>query len=203
VLADLVARSLLHDSIMTEKLSRRGIRVPDAYQADILRTTTVGAVMTRDVVTLPAGAPVDDAVVRFQAGGHGAYPLVDDKGRLVGIVTRGDLLAMPTAPADDNGEGEATLGDVFGREVTTVTPSEQVIGALHLMLDEEVEHLPVVDEDGRLVGICTRTDVLKARRLQRHAELRQPGWLGHVRVNGSAAAARAVSRGLGPDPGSG
>jgi CBS domain-containing protein len=44
------------------------------------------------------------------------------------------------------------------------------------MLDEQVDHLPVVDGD-RLVGICTRTDVLRARGHQRRAEVPQPGWL--------------------------
>jgi len=49
------------------------------------------------------------------------------------------------------------------RYVVTVSPQDSAAEALHRMLDEDVEHLPVVD-DGRLVGICTRTDVLKARR---------------------------------------
>ncbi len=49
------------------------------------------------------------------------------------------------------------------------------LAALRTMLGEHVEHLPVV-EDGRLVGICTRTDVLSARRTQIEHERRQPGW---------------------------
>src|SRR3546814_4092066 len=54
VLADLVARWLLKDSIMTEKLSRRGLLVPSAFHVDAMRTTHVDAVMTRDVTTLSA-----------------------------------------------------------------------------------------------------------------------------------------------------
>ncbi|MEA2691521.1 MAG: hypothetical protein QOJ16_908, partial [Acidobacteriota bacterium] len=48
--------------------------------------------------------------------------------------------------------------------------------ALERMLQEEVDHLPVVGEGGRLAGICTRTDVFKARRRQWELERRQPGW---------------------------
>ena len=49
VLAVLVASSLSRDSIMTEKLTRRGLRVPSDYHADILRTTSVGSVMSESV----------------------------------------------------------------------------------------------------------------------------------------------------------
>jgi CBS domain-containing protein len=43
------------------------------------------------------------------------------------------------------------------------------------MLEEEVEHIPVI-AGGKLVGICTRTDVLRARRRQLESERREPGW---------------------------
>jgi len=64
--------------------------------------------------------------------------------------------------------GQRSLARLGGRHivtryVVTVSPQDSAAEALHRMLDEDVEHLPVVD-DGRLVGICTRTDVLKARR---------------------------------------
>ena len=49
------------------------------------------------------------------------------------------------------------------------------------MLDEAVDHLPVVD-DGRLVGICTRTDLLRARHRALAAERPEPGWISRVRL---------------------
>jgi H+/Cl- antiporter ClcA len=170
VLGDLVARALLHDSLMTEKLTRRGVRVPDSYHPDILTTTTVAQVMTRDVVTLPAGATTRDGLRRFQRPGHSAYPIVDSAGRPIGIVTRGDLLAT------DN-HLDATLEDTYTCELITAAPTDSTAHALCRMLDENVEHLPVLDTDRRLVGICTRTDILHARRHQLHAEQPQPGWL--------------------------
>jgi H+/Cl- antiporter ClcA len=174
VLADLVTRSLLRDSLMTEKLSRRGLRVPDGYHPDVLGTTTVAEIMTRTVVTLPATATARTAVARFRAGGHSAYPLVDDSGRCTGIVTRGDLLTPDLDP-------EAPLADVATRPVIAVPPAATAAEALGRMLDDEVEHLPVLDGD-RLVGICTRTDVLAARRHQLAAERPEPGWLHHLRA---------------------
>jgi CBS-domain-containing membrane protein len=56
-----------------------------------------------------------------------------------------------------------------------VAPSTVALDALHAMLQDEVEHLPVV-ADGRLVGICTRTDLLRTRLAQLEQERPQPGW---------------------------
>jgi CBS domain-containing protein len=58
----------------------------------------------------------------------------------------------------------------------SVRSSDTVSDALERMLEEEVEHLPVVD-DGLLVGICTRSDVMRARREQFAHERTEPGWL--------------------------
>jgi CBS domain-containing protein len=85
-----------------------------------------------------------------------------------GIVTRGDLLrdgVDPTAPVTTI----ATANPV------TVTPKTLALDALHVMLQDEVEHVPVV-ADGRLVGICTRTDLLRTRLDQLEQERSQPGW---------------------------
>jgi chloride channel protein, CIC family len=169
VLASLVARALSPESLMTEKLSRRGLRVRSDYEADVLRMTTVGDVMTTDVVTIPAGARVAEAREILTTGPHGAYPLVTPEDELAGIVARGDLLRW------EDGDGRRVT-DVASRDVIAVAPDDDVLSALHTMLDEEVEHLPVVEE-GRLVGICTRTDILRARRHQLERERPQRGWM--------------------------
>ena len=58
----------------------------------------------------------------------------------------------------------------------SVASTDTVSDALERMLEEDVEHLPVID-DGRLVGICTRTDIMRARRTQLAHEHTEPGWL--------------------------
>ena len=99
VLADLVASSFLPESIMTEKLARRGLRVPNGYEPDVLRITTVGEVMTRDTLTIPAGSSEEAVRRRFEVGVHSAYPVIDPDGRCIGIVTRGDVLANESVAA--------------------------------------------------------------------------------------------------------
>jgi chloride channel protein, CIC family len=170
VLATLVTSAITTDSLMTEKLRRRGLRVHTDYEVDVLRTTSVRDVMTTSVESLSADTTVEEARTRFVRGGHGAYPIVGRDGSLLGIVSRGDLLR-----AADNHDGVRPLREVASPDVVTVSPDDDLLTALRLMLDEEVEHLPVVT-DGAIVGICTRTDILAARRRQFDHERPQRGW---------------------------
>jgi CIC family chloride channel protein len=173
VLAEMIARSMLRHSLMTEKLARRNISVPSEYLPDVLATTRVGTVMTSPVTTLPATLTLRDAAEQFIGGRHSAYPIVDAEHHCVGMVSRSDLLASSAS--------DATLGDHFANRLVTVAPNETVLTALDRMVDEHVDHLPVL-ADGRLVGICTRTDVLRARHLANASEQPQPGWLARLRV---------------------
>jgi CBS domain-containing protein len=154
VIADLVARALLSHDLMTEKLARRGLSVPRLYEPDYLRLTYVDSVMTRDVKVLDAKDSVDAALERFETVGHSALPVMAD-GRLVGIVTRTDMMSVP--------DGTHTVRDVASRDVVAIGVDETVLVALHTILDEGVDHLPVIGEEGRLVGIVTRTDIMRAR----------------------------------------
>jgi CIC family chloride channel protein len=167
VIAHLVTRTFMKDSIMTEKLTRRGLRVHHDLEADAMRRTLVRQVMSMPALTLDANVPIRTLRERFAAGGPGAYPLIEPDQGLVGIVTRGDVLGEL--------DGSEPALSVATRDILTVSPSDQVLVAVHRMIDGEVEHLPVV-EDGRVVGMFTRTDALKARVRQLQSERAQPGW---------------------------
>ena len=168
VLADLVARALLEDSIMTEKLTRRGLLVPNAFHVDAMRTTLVENVMSTEVVVVRADLSLTDLVDHFNTGRHSAYPVVDEEQRLVGIVTQRDVISAAA---------RTSAGDVAEGEVVVASPDEPVATALQRMLEEGVDHLPVV-KDGRVVGMCTRTDVLHTRRAVIEHDQAQQGWLG-------------------------
>jgi H+/Cl- antiporter ClcA len=173
VLADLVARALLRESIMTEKLTRRGLLVPSAFHVDALRTTHVAEVMTSEVQTVTRDLTVEQLDDHFATGSHSAYPVIDDGGRLVGIISRRDLV---------NGLGMGQdPSEITETEVVTVAPHDTVATALQRMLEEGVDHLPVVEGDRRLVGMCTRSDVLHTRRRQIEHERAQHGWLARLR----------------------
>jgi CBS domain-containing protein len=168
VLAEFVASVLMRESLMTEKLTRRGLRVQGDYEADVLSGTLVADVMTREVTTLREDATVADARAVLDHEGHDACPVVDAGGVCRAVVTRRDLLSPRI------GDEEPAVAHA-SRDVVSVSPDDTVLDALHLILEEEVTHLPVVD-DGKLVGICTRTDILQARLRQFEREHLQPGW---------------------------
>lgn len=155
VVADLVATTLLDQNLLTEKLARKGVAVPRAYEPDILRHTRVRAAMTAPAETLAADVTIAEARRQIAKGRHRSYPLVTPDQRCVGIVTRTDLL-VENLP-DDQPVSEAASSDVV-----TVSPERSMLEALSLLVDEEVSQLPVV-EDGVVVGVCTRTDVLKVK----------------------------------------
>ena len=169
VVADLISGALLDHGLMTEKLARRGLHVTLDYRPDYLQATLVRDAMTTDVHVLDFDATIAAARQRVDDGSHSAYPLVDDERRCVGIVSRSDLLGPDADP-------DTQLSAIASTDVVTVAPSDTLSHALETIIDEEVEHLPVIDEDRRIVGMCTRTDILRARSEHRVAEQHQLGW---------------------------
>src|SRR6476469_4463559 len=97
----LVSSLLMRNTIMTEKLARRGVRVPAEYAADFLDQITVSKACTRDVVTLRADQT--SAEVRDRLKTHQGFPIVDANGDLLGIVTRQDFMSR---------SGETKLGSL-------------------------------------------------------------------------------------------
>lgn len=185
VLAALVATALSEYSLYTEKLARRGIRVGGELTADSLRTTPVSDVMNRVVDTFSPDTKVTEVADRIARGGRGAYPLVDDEGHCIGLVSKGGLLAV-------NVEDDATLTSVMDSDVVTTKADATLVDVLKLMVDEQVSHLPVVDDDNVLIGICTRTDVLRARGQEFALERLDKGWLAPVLQRSGAQGRRFV-----------
>lgn len=85
--------------------------------------------------------------------GHTRYPVVDDKGRVQGMVTAKDVVGYD--PHDD-------VAQVMTRHPITVHPSTPVASAAHKMVWEGIELMPVVDDERRLLGVISRHDVIKA-----------------------------------------
>ena len=174
VLADLVGAWLLPNTLMTEKLHRRGYRVQTDLHADVTANTLVGEVMTTHVVTIGAGASAADAADIVGTTGHNVLPVIDSEGQLTGVIARSDLMSEDGLPA-------GSIADLAQIDVVTITRDATVGEASRVMMAEGVDHLPVVEHGSILVGMCTRTDILKASRLALAAESREAGWLSRNR----------------------
>ena len=160
--AYMVSGLLMRETIMTEKIARRGVRVPSAYQADPFAQARVADHASMQPVSLRASQTVDElrAWLRQQGSqAHQGYALVDEAGRVVGVLTRRDLARPGLDP-------QATLRSLVSRVPVVVRCEESLHEALNLMTLHGVGRLPVVDDaDGlTLRGMLTRSDVLGAWR---------------------------------------
>ena len=155
---------LLKRSILTEKIARRGQHVTHEYGVDPYDLMRVEAVMSRSVETLEAGLTLADALAVIETGAHHAYPVVDEAGRPVGLVSRGDALSW--ALEERHGDAaEGSLGQrVSDADIAVVHPGDVVSHAIDVMLAAGQGRLPVADpQTGRLVGLLTRKDLLQVR----------------------------------------
>ena len=171
---------LLKRSILTEKIARRGQHVTREYGIDPYDLARVEAVMTRSVETLNAGSPLTEALAAIETGIHHAYPVIDDGGRPVGLVSRGDALGWALEERDGD-TAEGSLGErVSDADLAVVHPGDVVSHAIDVMLAAGQGRLPVTDpQSGRLVGLLTRKDLLQVRatvvrgEAERHAFFRK------------------------------
>jgi H+/Cl- antiporter ClcA/predicted transcriptional regulator len=157
------------NSIMTEKLARRGLRVTSEYAVDFLDRVPVAERMTREVVTLDAERSVVDARAWLASDPkrtHQGFPVLRD-GKLVGLVTRREL-EHTTA---------ASVGEATRKPAIIVRPDHTLREAADRMVAADVGRLVVVaiDDTSRVVGIVTRSDLLGAHRIRvRHETVREP-----------------------------
>jgi chloride channel protein, CIC family len=181
VIADGIAMLLMpNSSIMTEKLARRGLRVHQDYETDVLSQTRVADTMEQELPAISAGTTVaalagriaqhDPAVAR-----HEALLILDDAGKLSGIITRGDLLRA----LDKDSSGAMTVQEAGTTRLIVTQPDELVSEAAAKMLRNDVGRLPVVDriDHRKVVGYLGRSGVMAARLRRLHDEhVREPGW---------------------------
>jgi CBS domain-containing protein len=86
----------------------------------------------------------------------GSLPILEGE-RLVGMVTDRDIVLRVVAEGKD--VQSSTVGEIASRDLVTVDPQQDLDEALRLMAQHQVRRLPVVEEDGRLVGILAQADV--------------------------------------------
>jgi chloride channel protein, CIC family len=162
---------LLKRSILTEKVARHGHHVSREYHVDPFDLTRVAEVMATAVDSLPSSMTVAEAVAFFttSAPRHKSYPVIDERGAVVAMVSRADILHWTCE--EDSPLG--TLGEVLsGREILLGYPDELAGRLADRMAAADVGRVPVLDrKDGRLVGVVARKDLLRVR-AKLHAEER-------------------------------
>ncbi|MDB6128417.1 MAG: Chloride channel core [Verrucomicrobia bacterium] len=174
---------LLRRSILTEKLARRGQHIAREYSVDVFELARVIDVMDANPPIVRASMTVAALSDRIGAGDpqlsvRQGTIVVDDADRLVGVITRGDIMRI----LQEGTAAKTTLREIAGADVAVAFPDETLHEAIAKMLKRNVGRLPVVEraDPGKVIGYLGRADILAARtRLHEEEELREKGPFSH------------------------
>lgn len=160
----------LHDVEVVAYSHRRLRELPAA--------APVHDVMSREVHTVRSDTPLAEAVELLLDKVYRTLPVIDETGRVVGILTDGDLLKRANLMAasaqreltpaevrqelDQIRQSGQTVGQVMTSNPVIVTPETTITQAVSLMVERDVKRLPVVDAGGKLLGMVSRVNVLRA-----------------------------------------
>jgi CBS domain-containing protein len=152
----------MRNTIMTEKIARRGVRVPAEYEADLFDQVLVRDVASKTLVTLRGEQSLQELrrwiASHAPGSSHQGFPVLDERGVLLGVLTRRVLL--DPAIAD-----ERRLAELIRRHPTVVYDDNTLRDAADHMVRHEIGRLPVIERaTGRLVAMVTRSDLLGAHR---------------------------------------
>src|SRR2546423_7901661 len=148
---------------------RRGAVEPGSEQPKEATEMRVGDVMTRSVVTTTPRTLVKDAAIVLAGHGVTLLPVVNEDGRLVGVLTEADVVRgrIPPDPRRGAWRGSqagspppAMVGEVMSSPPLTTDPHTDAAELATMMIDRALRSVPVIDE-GRLVGIITRRDLVR------------------------------------------
>jgi CBS domain-containing protein len=129
--------------------------------------------MSTHVIAVRPGAPYKEMAAMLHEQRVSAFPVIDEDNKVIGVVSEGDLLTKEalegtvprtlqslTRQSVRTRVNAVTAADLMTKPPVTIGPDESVAHAARLMFNTRVKRLPVTSEDGTLIGIVTRSDVL-------------------------------------------
>jgi CBS domain-containing protein len=114
--------------------------------------------MTESPRSVSTGSSIVDAAKLMREQDAGIAPITDGD-RLVGVVTDRDIAIRVVAEGKD--PQSTTVDEIASQKLVTIDPGQDLDEALHLMASHQVRRLPVVSDDGKLVGILAQADVAR------------------------------------------
>jgi chloride channel protein, CIC family len=157
-------------SILTEKVARRGYHLSSEYEVDPLEILFVREVMRPNVVAISASSTAGEALQlmsTYQNLAQRLLPVVDSGGKLVGVLTRGDIYERVSNQGDT--VLARPIGDFLRPSTVQTNPNEILRAVVYRMAEQGVTRLPVVDPaSGKFLALISLDDLLKAR--TRHLE---------------------------------
>jgi CIC family chloride channel protein len=160
VIATTLASHLESESIYTKKLSRRGTILHGGRVVDVMQSMRVEEVMTHQTKAVPLSMKRSDLIRHLQQTRRHAVPVLDEQGKLYGVVSISDL----DRSREKAGQEELKAADIATRSLATVFPDEVMWSALEIMGSRDLSSLPVVDrrDPRKLLGVIRRRNIIRA-----------------------------------------
>jgi chloride channel protein, CIC family len=158
VIAYVVARHLEPDSLYSGWLRRRGEAIQHGTDLDILARIPVADAFTRDALVILESASAGELIAHLGQTEQTDFPVIDADGRLVGLITVGDIGRVAR---DQSDLGDILVAADIARPTETITPEETLLVAVRRMGVRGAGAIPVVHgQTGRLLGLLDRRQVL-------------------------------------------
>jgi len=160
---------LMENTIMTEKIARRGVKAPHSYEPDILDKISVQQVVKEDGTVLSYDTTIEEVrewLVKTKGQQRSYYIVVSKEGIFKGIISSSNIFSM-------HHNTNNAVGSLIKRRAVTITNEDSLKTAVELMAKENVDVLPVVSaNDNKITGILSYKDILSAYRyrLDEHEE---------------------------------
>lgn len=158
-----VARALDPESIDTRKLLRKGVQIHETVELRALEKYRVEELMSPNVTTLPQTMTLAKITEFISKHPHTGYPVVDDQGRVVGLITYAEL--HQTFNVQELPEHGIIAGDIMRTDIATIYPEDALTEAVKRMQAKHVDRILVIDaRDSKMRGILTQSDILSIYR---------------------------------------
>ncbi len=161
VISTLIARAISRESIYTTKLARKGIHLDQGQDLDVMQGISIHEVMSTDYHSVIPNMPLKEFSKLLSTSHLNGFPVVDNQGVLLGVVTASDLYRE----APHGSFGEKKVRDIFTRSNLQIAlPDEPVWKSLKRMSTLDISLIPVIDslENKKLIGVVHRANIIRA-----------------------------------------
>ena len=165
VISTLVLKWISKESIYTMKLSRRGIDILKIKNEDLLEKIKVSEVMFKKLITVNESVSVSEVGLLSKSTSHKGFPVLDNDGRLKGMVTLQDIYNSLNKE-----RGDIPVAEIMSQDLILCFPEETLKDALEKLGEWNIGRIPVVERNdrGHLIGLITRKCVIEAYNNELH-----------------------------------
>jgi H+/Cl- antiporter ClcA len=154
----IVSFFIMENTIMTEKITRRGVKTPDSYEPDVLETINVGNVMQENGLVLSDENTIREVrewLEKESDYNSNYFIIVNNKSEFKGIISSSNLFS-------NHHEPDKLVGDLIKRNNVSIRIDNSLRSAVELMASENIDLLPVISKENEIIGILSYKDIISA-----------------------------------------